>query len=165
MVALAVVVAFTAAAGAANEDDEDELPKFAPGLIATYRTGERPPVIRVDEDVEQVWHDEEDRCHGRERELEARVEQDVRVPREQHERREEQEVPTVRGAGAEPGNRGEGACDPRADHRRLRAYGEDIPADRSECGQMADPARKADQPHERERARGDERHVLAGDGE
>lgn len=57
LIALPLAFAFiTTAARAANEDDEEELPKFAPGLVATYRTGTRPPVVRVDDDVQLVWH-------------------------------------------------------------------------------------------------------------
>src|SRR5205085_11512893 len=81
--------------------------------------------------------DRDDRGKG---ELEARVEQRVRVPREQDDRAEEQEVPPVLLARRDPGERAERTRDRGPDDRRLRAYSEDVGTDRGECAELADEA-------------------------
>lgn len=39
----------------AAEDDEDQLPVYKPGLVATYRQGDRFSATRIDDDLEFVW--------------------------------------------------------------------------------------------------------------
>ena len=113
----------------------------------------------------EARHEQEDRRDGRERELEAGVEEDVRVPRQQHQHAEQQEVPAVRLSREEPRHRAERSGDRRSDDRRLRPHGEHVGGDRAERADLAEPARKAEQPREHDRARGDECHVLSGNRE
>ena len=64
--------------------------------------------------------EEEDRDDRGERELEARVEQQVRVPAEQHDGSERQHMPLVALPRDQPRDRHRAARDGRSDHRRLR---------------------------------------------
>src|SRR5207237_6405339 len=106
----------------------------------------------------------EDGANGRERELEARVENGVRVRAEQDERAEQEKVPAVALAGREPGQRRERSGDSRPHDRRLRTHGEDVAADARQRAELAEPARNADEPREDQHAAADQGHVLTGHG-
>ncbi len=90
---------------------------------------------------------------------------EVRVPRKQRDRPEQQRLPRVAHSPGQPGERSECARDACANHRRLWPDGEDVGADRRERAELACPAPDPEEPREREHARGDEHHVLARDGE
>lgn len=74
-------------------------------------------------------HDDEDRGDGCERQLEARVEQRRRVPDEEHERAEGEEVPAVPLPRGEPGERRQRAGDGSPHDGRLPADGERVRGD------------------------------------
>ena len=113
------------------------------------------------EEAPDARDDEEDRRDRGERELEAGIEQGVRVPGEQDQRPDEQEVPAVALPRGEPRERAERARDPRPDHGRLRADGEHVRADPGERAELAEPARQAEHPREAEHAERDEHDVRA----
>ena len=113
----------------------------------------------------QAGHEREDGGDSRKRELEARIEQVVRVPREQHESAEEQEPPAIPLAGTHPREGCEPARDTGPNDRRLRADGEHVRADRRERADLARHARDTEQPRDEQHAARDERDVLARDGE
>ena len=117
------------------------------------------------EPAQQSRDDREDRNNGGERELEAGVEQVVRVPREQDERAEEQEPPAIPFASTHPGEGSEPTSDSGANDRRLRPDSEHVRGDRHERADLARHTRDADQPCEEENAARNERDVLARDGE
>jgi mono/diheme cytochrome c family protein/glucose/arabinose dehydrogenase len=50
----ALVIGLLSGAAAAAEDDEEALPVYRPGLVATLSQPGRPPVVRVDDDVQFV---------------------------------------------------------------------------------------------------------------
>ena len=84
--------------------------------------------------------EDEDRGHGRERELEPGLEQAVRIPREQDGSADEQEVPAVARTRREPGERGEPAGDPRPHDGRLPAHREHVRAHGCEGADLARPS-------------------------
>jgi hypothetical protein len=110
--------------------------------------------------VGEPGHDGEDRGHRREGELKSRVVDGVRVPGEQGDRCEQQGLPRVAQPSGKPRERGERACDPRPDHRRLRTDRKDIRQDPSKRAELADPATYPEQPGKRERTRRDQDHML-----
>ena len=111
----------------------------------------------------EPWREHEDRDDGRERELEPRVEHVPRIPREQDDRSDEERVPAVALAAAEPGKRAERARDAGADHRRLRPHREHVRGDRREGGELGREARDAEQEREPDRAAGHDDDVAAAD--
>ncbi len=113
----------------------------------------------------QARHEREDGGDGRKRELKAGVEQVVRVPREEHEGAEEQEPPAIPLAGTHPREGREPARDSGPYHRRLRADGEHVRADRRERPDLARHPRDTEQPGDEQHAARDERDVLTRDGE
>ena len=109
--------------------------------------------------------DGEDRPHRRERELEPGIEREVWIPRQQHDRPEQQCIPAVLLPRCQPGERREHARNRRPHDRRLRTHRERVGEDGGQGARFADEPRKAEQPRERERAARDQSHVLAGDGQ
>ena len=110
-------------------------------------------------------HDREDRRHGRERELEARVVDQVGVPRKQSGRRQQERIPGVAQPAAQPRERRERARDPCPNHRRLWADREHVSHDPGERPDLADPAREAEEPGEDEGPGRHQDDVLPAHGE
>ena len=100
----APVVAVTERAPDQQQDDRSEHGADDPGELDG-------PVVDVmaEQQVPEEAADEDGR-HGRERELETRLEQRIRIPGEQDGRADEEEVPTVLRPGREPCERGETSC-------------------------------------------------------
>ena len=84
--------------------------------------------------------EDEDRNHGGEGELEAGVEQRVRIPPEKHDRSDEQEMPPVGDARRQPCNDGQRARDAGAHDGRLCSDRNDVRHDRRERAELADDA-------------------------
>ena len=125
--------------------------------------GPQPRAQRISlEKALEARDEDEDRDHRRKRELKAGVEERVRVPGEQDDRPDEQQMPAVGRARGEPGERAERTGDPGTDDRRLGADREHVGPDRRECAELAEQARQAEQPGEQHRTGGDERDVLSG---
>ena len=108
-------------------------------------------------------HENEDRRDGRERELEARVEEVVRAPDEQHQGADEEKPPAIALTGTDPREGGQGAGDTGADDGRLCADGHHIGADRGERADFADETRDPEEPGEQQHASGHERDVRPRD--
>ena len=103
----------------------------------------------------------EDGRHGRERELEAGLEQAVRIPREQDGSADEQEVPAVARTRREPGERREPAGHPRPHDGRLPAHREHVGEHGCKGADLPDPAREAESPGEEDHPSDDIGDVLA----
>src|SRR5438270_11308971 len=99
-------------------------------------------------------YEQEDRAHGRERELEPGIEQRVRVPGEEDDRADEEQMPAVRSASREPGERAERTCHTRAHDGWLSAHGEHVAEDRGKRARFRDEPRDTEKPREHERAAG-----------
>src|SRR5262249_58951887 len=78
---------------------------------------------------------------------------------------EQERLPRVTQPSGQPGERGERAGYPRADHGGLRSDGEDIAGDGGERTYLAGDTADAEQPRDAEHSRGDEDDVLAADRE
>src|SRR5205809_671098 len=76
----------------------------------------------------------------------ASSEKRVRIPREQDERGEQEEVPAVALPCREPRERAERADDARAQHRRLRPDREDVRTDSRQRRELAEPTGDAERP-------------------
>ena len=111
---------------------------------------------------------DEDGDDGRERELEPRVEQRVRVPGKQRDRGPSSSTcHASRSLPREPRNGDRRAGDRRADHGRLRPDGEHVRSDRCERGDDG-PRARDDPEHARQipsTPACKQHHVLAGDGQ
>jgi hypothetical protein len=123
---------------------------------------QRPEGVALEEALE-TRDEHEDREHCGERELEAGIEERVRIPREQNDRADEQEVPAVRHASRQPGEAAQSTSDARPDHGGLGADRQHVAADRGQRAQLTDKTRYAEQPHEQQGAAGDKCHVLSRD--
>src|SRR6266508_2247688 len=121
--------------GPAGGGDRERLPKEPGKRIAL----ETPADLR---------NQQEDRCHGAKGELEAWVEERVRVPGQESDRPEQEDVPAVPRASGETRERGEPACHSRPDDRRLRADREYVARDPGERTEMTEPPGDAEQPAE-----------------
>ena len=113
----------------------------------------------------QAWHTDEDPGNRCERQLETRLEQGRRRPREQDQSAQGEEVPAVTRSRHEPGERCERAGDSRADDGRLPADGEHVRCDRADRQELAGDPRNPQQPRQAVDAERDVGDVLAGDGE
>jgi len=129
-----------------------------------HHEAQRLPEWIALEHAHESRNQNEDRDDGGERKLEAGIEQRVRIPAEQNDRADEQEVPTVCGAGREPGQRAERTGHAGADDRGLSADREHVGADRSKRGELTHEPRYAQKPGENQRPARDVRNVLSGDG-
>src|SRR5581483_4848783 len=94
-----------------------------------------------------------------------RVVERVRVPAEEHERRDQQHVPAVALAAEEPRHRDRGARHRSADDRRLRADCHQVGEDRDERAEMAPDTVEAEGERHRDDAGCEQHDVLAGHGE
>ena len=107
------------------------------GAVATAQAAESATIpaspprhgIPLEATLEARDEDEDGR-HCGEGELEARVEQRVRIPREQDRRADEREVPAIARSRREPRKRREPARDSRPHDGRLPADGGDVPEHR-----------------------------------
>src|SRR5579864_717574 len=128
-----------------GDGDERDLVELEP----RHRRGRKPTRGRDPNELcDAAWHgiavekphhprgDDEDRRHRREGELEAGVEDEHRVPREQDERTNEEGVPAIALTRREPRERTEGRSDRGTHHRRMKADCERIRADRGEGGDL-----------------------------
>ena len=106
------------------------------------RLGQRPRQRVALEPPTDPRNEYEDRGDGAERELEAGLEEAVRIPREQDSGTDEQEVPAVARSGREPRKRRQSAGDTGPDRGGLPPDGEHVRRDRSQSGQLADSARE-----------------------
>jgi hypothetical protein len=88
----------------------------------------------------ETWDEDEDRDHRSERQLKAGVEQRVRVPSQEDDRSDEEEVPPVCDPRCEPRDDAERSRDAGPDDRRLRADRDDVDHDRREGAELADDA-------------------------
>src|SRR5205823_11290079 len=116
------------------------------------------------ESVLESWREREDRDDRRERELEAGIENQVRVPRQQREGAKEQEVPPVGRPCGQPGERAEGPCDSCSENRGLRPDREHVGADRRDRAELSQPAGDPKRPGQEKCAPGDQRDVLPWHG-
>jgi hypothetical protein len=125
-----------------------------------HRVGEPPRERVAVEPPTQTRDENEDRNDGRKRELEAGIEQRVRIPREQNCCADEQEVPAIGHPRGQPRQRAQRTRDAGTNHGRLRPDCENVRADARERSQLTGPARGPDEPREQERTSRDERDVL-----
>jgi hypothetical protein len=115
------------------------------------------------EPTEQPGRPGEDRRHRSERQLKARFEQRVGVPREQHDCAGEQQPPRIALASCEPRDRRERSRDTRTHDGGLPPDGEHVAADRDEDRQLDREPRQPQQPAEQDHPAGEHHDVLARD--
>jgi hypothetical protein len=140
------------------------------------RRGREPADERDGEDVDRAArhgialrekpgsrHGDEHRGHGRERELEPRLEQRRGSPGQEHEGSPGQEVPPIARTGSEPGQRGERARHSGPDDRGLPADGEHVAGDARKDQELADRPGEPQEPAERVHPARNEGDVLTGD--
>ena len=113
----------------------------------------------------ELWQQQEDRADGGERELEARLEQGGRGPRQQDRRTQGEEVPAIARTGEEPRERGQATGDSGAHDRRLPADCEDVGSDRADRRDLGRQPVDPQQPGEPEHSDRKERDVLSRDGQ
>ncbi len=82
--------------------------------------------------------DDEDRRDGGERELEAGVEERVRVPAEKHRGADDQRLPAVALTSREPGKRAQAGGECRAHHGWMNPDGESVGGHREQGGGLCD---------------------------
>ena len=149
----------------AEVDEDDRRGREATGEGDGKRLRERRRKRQAVELAPDARNGDEDRGDGRERQLEAGLEERRRHPRHQHQRADGEEVPAVARARGEPRERGESSGDGGADDRRLPADGEHVRGDHAERRELPQRSRESEEPAEQEDARGEERDVLPRDGE
>ena len=104
-------------------------------------------------------HENEDRRDGRERELEARVEEVYGLQTSSPAAPTRRKSPAIALTGTDPREEGQAPGDTGADDGRLCADGHHIGADRGERADFADEMRDPEEPGEQQHASGHERDV------
>ena len=117
------------------------------------------------EQSDDARRDDEDRRDRGERELEAGVEQRVRVPAEQHGRADKQRLPAVTLAAGEPGKRPEACSERRAHHGRMEPDGERVGGHRKQRGGLGDVDSEAEKQDDCRGASPDRRDLQPVNGE
>src|SRR5450830_303438 len=136
---------------------------------AAERDGDnRPQKRRQRRSLEQALersHRHEDGNDGRERELEAGIEERARIPDEQREGSKQQEVPAIAWPRRQPGQRGERSSHGCPHHRRLQADHEHVSHDRRQRQHLAQAPGYAAEPGEAKHTSNEKGNVLARDRE
>jgi hypothetical protein len=105
--------------------------------------------------------EDEDRRYCGERQLEARLEQRIRAPAQKDSRAQQEEVPPVPCATAQPRERSKHSRNARAYHGRLPAHGHHVADDRGQRPDLPHNSRDAEQPREQQDAYHDVGDVLS----
>ena len=126
--------------------DADELREFVRDRVALER-------------ADDARCDDEDRSDGGERQLESRVEQRVRVPREEDGRADEERLPTVPLPRREPRERAERRGDTGAHDGRMETDRERVGGDGGECGDFGNEPAQTGEERDRDDGASDRRDL------
>ena len=131
--------------------DADELREFVRDRVAL-------------ESSDDPRRDDEDRGNGGERQLESRVEQRVRVPREEDGRADEERLPTVPLPRREPREGAERRGDAGAHDGRMETDRERVRGNGGEGRDLCDDPSEPGEEHDRDGGASDRRDLQAIDG-